>query len=293
MLADHTRSAFPYKPVERPPASLNPLPFEVDGAHLEHFGLDSSTDHNTHDSNNGLEWPSTTMLIIADIVGIGVLTMGRVFAQLGWVLAVVLLTVFSPLNVYMGILLARAKEMFPDVESYQDLAKKMKFSIKFGFWFGFRFGFGRDMSTLDIDNAVVILVQVTFLSYVMFTMSGFFLAIVDTLEMLFFEVSLCQLQWSGVAVVLLVFPSQLRRLRETKVLLWLNFAFICVAILLGIGYMIQHIHSHRGAFATYLVQPELSFVEFCNGMAKITYSYFGCYLYLEMVSKAWGNLSKL
>lgn len=210
--------------------------------------------------NTGLDWASTTMLILADLVGIGVLTMGRIFAQLGWILAVLLLTALSPVNVYMGVLVARAKGMFPEVRNYRELAEVSVGS----FW-------------------VSVFVHLTFLSYVLFTMSGFFLAIVDALEMVFFEVAMCGLQWSVVAALALFLPAQIRSLKETKVLLWLNFACICFAILIGLAYMIQHIDTHHGAFSTYLVHPQLTFVEFWNAMAKVTFSYFGCYIYLEMV----------
>jgi hypothetical protein len=64
------------------------------------------------------EWYHTSALLLADIIGTGILSLPGAFAKLGFVGGTGLLLVSYFLNLYTGILLARMKLWFPAARSY-------------------------------------------------------------------------------------------------------------------------------------------------------------------------------
>ena len=55
-----------------------------------------------HAPPRSASWPTAAQLIIADVIGIGIMSMADAFAELGWVLGATLCVLMLPLNLYCG-----------------------------------------------------------------------------------------------------------------------------------------------------------------------------------------------
>uniref|UniRef100_A0A7S2RS39 Amino acid transporter transmembrane domain-containing protein n=1 Tax=Mucochytrium quahogii TaxID=96639 RepID=A0A7S2RS39_9STRA len=213
-----------------------------------------------------LEWKDVSMIQVGEVVGGGVLTMAVAFAQLGWFPSILFLALFCPLNVYVGILLSKAREIVPAAYSFEDMAK---YTIRKQ-WF-----------TKGIE-------WVTF-SYMLFALSSYLVAMGECLAMVFFNASLCSPVWSIIVVCIMLLPIQIRSLHGTKYLVWLNFVFILVAVFVTLIYMMMNMKAHHAADPTtsntQVISKDLTWVELFNGISKILFSYLGCYVYLEMMAE--------
>jgi amino acid permease len=72
---------------------------------------------------NQSHWLQTTLLLIAEVMGAGVLGLPYAFARLGWVLGLVSCVLFAGTAAYAGLLLRRVKGFLcPTAVSYTDVA---------------------------------------------------------------------------------------------------------------------------------------------------------------------------
>jgi len=141
-------------------------------------------------SNSQVErvsWLMTSVLLMADVMGTGVLSLPYAAARIGWVLAMFALVLFAYAAAYSGELLAAVRnEHFPGVNSYADVA------VLTG---GRRFG---------IFTQAAILINWGML------MPYFLISIGDSLELIFYDAGLCQTKKTLIAVALLALPIQCR-----------------------------------------------------------------------------------
>jgi len=212
--------------------------------------------------SEGMGWVTVGMTMIGDVVGMGILTMAIAFSQLGWVLALVLLTLLLPLNIYMGILLCEARSLIPDALSYQEMA---------------HLAIGRKWFTHFVNGS--------FYTYLIATLGGYILALTESLKMVFFEWDMCTPVIGALVVALMILPVQVRSLQDAKILIWMNFFMINFAVFASLGYMLSNVESHVSLFhvQTYVLPPNMSAMDFFNGLSKILFAYLGCYIYLEIM----------
>jgi proton-coupled amino acid transporter len=64
------------------------------------------------------EWTHTALLLVADIIGSGVLSLPKAFADMGWGGGFFLLAFCAPLNIYTGLLLFRIRNILPNATTY-------------------------------------------------------------------------------------------------------------------------------------------------------------------------------
>ena len=72
-------------------------------------------------------WVTVSQLMIADIVGAGILSLGGAMAKMGWLLGGLALVLMFPLNVYTGLMLWEGQRVWPG-------------SIRYGSLVGYCFG---------------------------------------------------------------------------------------------------------------------------------------------------------
>mmetsp|Transcript_17351 Transcript_17351/g.28005 ORF Transcript_17351/g.28005 Transcript_17351/m.28005 type:complete len:486 (-) Transcript_17351:198-1655(-) len=211
-----------------------------------------------------LGWKTTGMIQIGDVVGMGILTIATAFTQLGWVLAVLFLTLMCPVNVYMGVVLSKAQKIIPAAFTYEQMAR---FAVMKK-WF-------------------TIFVEMTFFLYLILTLGGYILALTEALQMVFFESSLCAPIFGVISVGILVFPVQIRTLSELKILVWINFCLITSSVLMAAIYMAINMDAHHIKYpaVTDIFPSHLTWTEFFNGISKVTFAYLGAYIYLEIMSE--------
>ena len=57
------------------------------------------------------------LLLVADVVGVGIMEIPGNLARVGWVIGLPALLIFLPLNLYTGVLLGRLAQIFPDEQT--------------------------------------------------------------------------------------------------------------------------------------------------------------------------------
>ncbi len=70
---------------------------------------------------HGTSWISSMMIIIANVLGIGVLGLAHAYAVLGWVWGNLVLFLALCSSAYSGILISRIKQVVPSATIYADL----------------------------------------------------------------------------------------------------------------------------------------------------------------------------
>lgn len=220
-----------------------------------------------HGSDSGVEgnlnWSTVSMIQIGEIVGVGVLTMGLAFAEVGYALAIVLIGVLGFCNIYIGILIHRTAHYYPNARSYASVSEEI-FDNKVYEWF--------------VKGSTYI--------YMLFTVSSYFLALTQTLSIAFWGVELCDPLWGIVAFCALIIPIQVRSFTTARVIFWINFACIICAIFIVLIYLFINMKDSTGRETTYGGVPDdLTWIDFFGALSKITFAYLGCYVYFEMIAE--------
>ena len=72
-------------------------------------------------------WRMTSFLLVADIIGTGILSLPKQLSRLGWGFGIAMLCFFWPINLYSGILLKRVAVAFPSapIAGYPDVAEHL------------------------------------------------------------------------------------------------------------------------------------------------------------------------
>lgn len=116
----------------------------------------------------------TATLIVADVVGAGVLAMGDAVAKLGWCLGAILILLMLAVNTHTAILLWRVHQVYPKTTSYSDLAV-----ASFG------------TANQPQKDAIQVLVAGAQYGSIFLSLGLYSLSIGQGLGMLFYEVHLC------------------------------------------------------------------------------------------------------
>jgi len=205
--------------------------------------------------------------MIADVVGAGVMTLATAFAQLGWVLAFASLIFWYIVNMYVGMLIAEAREAWPRSESFQELSL---------------YAFGK-RARLVTGVAVY--------SFLAFVLGDYVLILGETLQMMFYLTPRCSLVWTSIGVVFLLPLSQIRLLALTNGLMILNVVTIVGSISLALGKLAtmtaQESYELRGNQTVYTeaIASDLTLLSFFHSQALFAFAYMGVFIYLEIISE--------
>ena len=228
-------------------------------------GLDSPTlppPSPPHERKRRSSWKHMLFLVIADIVGTGVLELGGNLSKIGWVAGIATMLVFFLVNTYTGILLVRLRNVFPNVRNFGDVATAT---------FGPRAGDG-----------VRLLVYLTLLM----NCGGYLLVIAHTVKELAFHVSdgWCSPVTALFAAGILLPFNQIRTLHHMSYMSAVSFFTIVVAV--G-GTLIILVQEGRSAdTVTHLVQmPEGGFWSFFTAFSGFVFAFAGQSIYVEMMSE--------
>lgn len=207
------------------------------------------------------------MLLIADIVGSGILGLGYAFVKLGWVLAVISGIIWFPLNIYAGLLLFEVKLQHRNAHTFADIAGAVMHSKVAKYIVGF----------------VVYL-------YILTTLSNYLLIMAESLQNVFVLTlpESCKYWFSLVSVALLIPIVQFRTLNATKLLLIVNILALFVAIFTALGTLfamgIDESLASRNA-TTQVVATNITLSSFFEAQSMFAFAYSGTILYLEIMSE--------
>lgn len=212
----------------------------------------------------------TACLIVADVVGAGIIGLPVAVAKIGWLPGVLLILLLLAMNVHISMLMWRMRMHFPDMSTFSQMAE-MAFS----------------KAPESQRNRMVI--GTGALQYVfMFAMLGvYILSAGKAIGHMFYNAFVCLPTWTVLACgVILPFNATARRMGAWKNLVWLNLAAICCACLLPILFFM-----HQGAEASRPTDSEVVSVApftFHGGFAALstfTFGFTGQFMVIEIISE--------
>ena len=206
-------------------------------------------------------WQQIAVVIIAEVVGVGVLSLPVAVAKVGWFGGVTLLLLMFPLNVYTALLLWRARRPFPNAISMMDLSQCTV---------------GRTFSGI---------VAVSVFAKVSTGLGAYLLTAAHALAGTFYDVDACLSTWGLAVVVILMAPMQLRTFTSTTTLcIWNAFALL-VAIGIAIVYISTTTPTPTPEMAPVMFAKGVDAPTFFGAVSTFVYAYGGHYMYLELMSE--------
>jgi len=208
-------------------------------------------------------WYSTAFIQLIDIIGSGVLTLGTALAQIGW-LGVLIMICMLPLNIYAGLLLSAARNIYPCALSYGDMAS---------FTFGKQFRRGVSFMV----SAIIICGLGCYLE-----------AAAMALDMIFSgAIEICRPYWCIIALGLILPLAQIQSLDGLRYLCILDAVLFLAAVFIPVLFMVCSFSQgeNPAGIETHFVNPNMTWIDFFSGFSKITFSYIGAYIYLEMMAE--------
>ena len=207
-------------------------------------------------------WQRVSFLLIADIVGVGILELGYRIHELGWILGIFFLTAFFVVNMYTALLMSRLRDAFPLSVTYGDLAGYVMDSPKWA---------------MLVWGAVYTNLSMSLASYL--------LVIAKTLEGIFYgsSGSWCDPFVSLVAALLLIPLNQIRSMHGMSYLAIVSFITIALSVALILGKV--GTLDRTDVVTTAGTSPGLDFWGFFGAMSGFIFAYAGQSIYMEFMAE--------
>ena len=207
-------------------------------------------------------WTTAATLIIADVIGLGIMGMADAFAELGWVLGVLVCVLMLPLNIYCGLLVHGAQTgAFSTAISMAEIARQAV--GPWGYW------------------ATATLVY----TFIFLVLGDYLLSMGLCLEQLFPDASFSRPVWTLLGATVLLPFCQVRTLNDTRLLLWVNIGALIVSVCVSLGYLIsgEPLVLAGRAEPPAAVAPSISWTTGTAGLSKIVFAYVGALMYPEII----------
>lgn len=167
----------------------------------------------------------TAGIIVADVVGAGILGMPRAVRSFGWLLGGVVMVIMLAANVHISLLMWRVKMLCPeahDAHSYVQLCRR---------------AFQR--APKQQRRLVLWLTGVSQYSFLFGLMGLYLLSAGKGMGMLFYEANVCLPVWAAIAcAMMLPFAGTAREMGSYKSLVWINILTLSGTVLIPLFYYI-------------------------------------------------------
>lgn len=233
-------------------ASESRISLKNDG---EDLPKDIVTDDHGHLRQSG--WLATSALIIADIVGTGLLSLPGAFAQLGMAVGIVALIACYPLNFFTGYQLNRVHLKHRSAVTFGDVGNHL-----FGKVGGFLCYFALYFNLLLL-------------------LGDYLITLSKSIQGILWHVNLCR-PMAGVYAAILLLPSnQFRTLNGLKELAAMSFATVCIVLVIYVGTVLNK-HSEGEQCVSATVKPASGLMPVAGAISKFIFAFSGQQIYLEM-----------
>ena len=206
-------------------------------------------------------WKHAAFLLVANIIGTGVLELPAALKALGWIPGIITLVMFYLLNTYTGKLLAQVQRYFPGAYTYGDVAQ---------FYWGTRARIGvelllRTFWALALGSYVLVLSK---------TLSQIFGSVLDA----------CDLWWSVIGCGVLIGLNQLRTLYHISYLAIVSVVTIVAVVSICLAAVIDEGRA-PGTTTHFWWNDSSSFEEKISALSTLVFAFMGQSLYLEIMSE--------
>ena len=203
-------------------------------------------------------WPMSSMIMVGEIMGTGILGLPFACSRLGWILGLAASVLFGLTAIYSGVLLARVRnDFFPEATSYADLAHLMVGPV-----------FG------SFTRGAIIVTWALLLPY-------YLLCITNSLLLAFPRAPLCFWQWTLVVEACLLVPLQLRSLHLISYLSAASVAAMVIAVALILGSLACDT-SGAGGHSLWPA-ADTSFLQKYSNAGTFIFAYQGQSMFLEIM----------
>jgi len=215
----------------------------------------------------------TAGIIIADVVGAGILGMPRAVSAFGWLLGAVVMVVMLAANVHISILLWKVRVFYSPCDgahTYKDLCKgAFAKAPKWQF------------------RAASITTWVSQYSFMFGLLGLYLLSAGKGLGMLFHTSEICLPQWAAIAaLVLLPFAGTAREMGSYQSLVWINIITLCGTVAIPLVYFVtQGPEEIRKEGSEMLLVADMTPVGVLSGLSTFTFGMTSQFMLTEIISE--------
>jgi len=212
----------------------------------------------------------TAGIIIADVVGAGILSMAVAVAHLGWVLGAVAICLLLAMNVHVSILMWRVRMHFPEAGTYCKLV-----DCAFSKASPFQRSFASNVTA------------VTQYLFILCMLGLYTLSAGRGLGNLFYDVHWCLPTWSMVATgMLLPFHLTARRLGKWKSLIYMNVATIVGTTAIPLIFMWHlGVENTRPLGSSHFAVAELNVAGTFAALSTFTFAFTSQFMVTEIIAE--------
>lgn len=224
---------------------------------------DDRDDDNTVLGSARTPWYWTSIIMLADVLGTGILSLPYAAAVLGWACSLVCITIFALLANYSSVLLSKVQQMHPHFTSFAIAATELG---------GPRFGkFTQICILLNWGSLAVY----------------FLVAAADSIgNITTYGLLDCQINRTIIAALLLLIPCQMRDFHSmSKVLAAPSFLAIIGAVAIILITLLVQDAQEFGSNTTVGPAPGTNGFDFINAMAAIVFAYKGQSIFFELMAE--------
>ncbi|CAK8987897.1 unnamed protein product [Durusdinium trenchii] len=200
---------------------------------------------------NVQEWPATAALIIAEVIGSGVLALGGQTAVVGLVVGLLALLLFYPANVFTALLLGKVRQKLPAALTFGD-ALTMVLGPKAG-----RYGY------------------MVLYFYLFMCMANYLIVLGHSVQASIYWTSTCQPWACFIGTILLLPLNQFRTLSGLTLLSMVSFATIVTTLALCLWTLLTNASCQPQ-------QREPGFLDYNSCISGFVFAFAGQHIMLEM-----------
>jgi len=212
----------------------------------------------------------TAGILVADVIGAGILSIAVAIAKFGWLLGAAVTVVLLVMNVHVYLLVWRVRMKCPSARTYAELTASA---------FAGAPAAQRRFAVLFTGIAQQLLIA----GY----LGVYTLSLGKAFGMIFYNVHLCLPKWTLIGCVfLLPFVASARRLGAWPSLIWMNCASILTTIIVPLVVMArQGAEQSRIPGSTVHAFAELSLGSVLSGLSIMFFSFAGQLMVVEIMSE--------
>jgi len=220
-----------------------------------------------------ISWQIAGFLLIADVIGVGVLALPSAFQALGWVVSIISLLFALAMSTYAGMVIGEARALYsstgPETNSYREIVLR---------------AFGPKSSVVAGAAVYTNLILVN---------GNYAIVMTTALKLTFYTTTLCNPTWNVVSLCILLPVTQFRVLAEMRWLPVANFVIILTSVvvsLIGLAAASKDGAATSVARAgapngTELVASAMTVSSFFSAQALIAFAFSGVIIYCEIIGE--------
>lgn len=212
----------------------------------------------------------TAGLIVADVVGAGILGLPVAVSEIGWLPSAVLIPLLLAMNMHISILMWRVRMDFPHIRSFVQMVD-MAFS-----------------KAPEVQRqGMTIAAGICQYAFIFAMLGVYILCIGRALGNMFNSIHVCLPTWTLITcAIILPFQATARRLGTWRSLVWANVATICGTVFIPLLYMMHEgADKMRAPDSVFVAVAPLSFPNALDALSVFSFAFTSQFMVIEIISE--------